>query len=160
MVIQAVHKEIVRRDTQSVGDINKCIETGRTASDFNEATELDAENVKNDKKNAKKMFLDGFLPYGIVLPNLEDFDLGEGPMAAQAKNMAKSRAMHKEIEAAREAVSKASMPTDQTKEIDYWIYEFQMPDEEKKRLLDMAASIGMTSDQFIQASFRYALRAA
>ena len=57
-------------------------------------TEQDAENVKNDKKKAKKMFLDGFLPYGIVLPNLEDFDLGEGPMAAQAKNMAKSRAIY------------------------------------------------------------------
>lgn len=65
--------------------------------------------------------------------------------------------MHKEIEAAREAVSKASMPTGQTKEIDYWIYEFQMPDEEKKRLLDMAASLGMTSDEFIQASFRHAM---
>ena len=71
--------------------------------------------------------------------------------------------MHKEIEAAREAVSKASMPIDQTRptdherEIDYWIYEFQMPDEEKKRLLDMAASLGMTSDEFIQTSFRYAM---
>ena len=65
--------------------------------------------------------------------------------------------MHKEIETTREAVSKASMPTDQTKEIDYWIYEFQMPDEEKKRLLDMAASLGTTSDEFIQASFRYAM---
>ena len=32
-----------------------------------------------------------------------------------------------------------------------------MPDEEKKRLLDMAASLGMTSDEFIQASFRYAM---
>ena len=35
--------------------------------------------------------------------------------------------MHKEIEAAREAVSKASMPTDQTREIDYWIYELRRP---------------------------------
>ena len=71
--------------------------------------------------------------------------------------------MHREIEAAKEAVSKASMsidqtrPTDQEREIDYWIYEFQMPDEEKKRLLDMAASLGMTSDEFIQTSFRYAM---
>ena len=46
MVIQAVHKDIVRRDTQSVGDINKCIETGRTASDFNEANVL-ARNIDN-----------------------------------------------------------------------------------------------------------------
>ena len=67
--------------------------------------------------------------------------------------------MHREIEAAQEAVSKESMPIDQTRptdqerEIDYWIYEFQMPDEEKKKLLDMAASLGMTSDEFIQASF-------
>ena len=65
--------------------------------------------------------------------------------------------MYREIEAAQEAASEVSMPTDQTKEIDYWIYEFQMPDEEKKRLLDMAASLGMTSDEFIQASFRYAM---
>ena len=42
-------------------------------------------------------------------------------------------------------------------DIQYWIYEFQMPDEEKKRLLDMAASLGMTSDEFVQASFRYAM---
>ncbi len=40
--------------------------------------------------------------------------------------------MHKEIEAAREAVSEASMPADQERDIDYWIYEFQMPDEDKK----------------------------
>ena len=65
--------------------------------------------------------------------------------------------LHREIEAAQEAASEASMPTDQEREIDYWIYEFQMPDEEKKRLLDMAASLGMTSDEFIQASFRYAM---
>lgn len=65
--------------------------------------------------------------------------------------------IHREIEAAQEAVSEASIPTDQKREIDYWIYEFQMPDEEKKRLLDMAASLGMTSDEFIQASFRYAM---
>ena len=65
--------------------------------------------------------------------------------------------MHKEIEAAREAASEASMPADQERDIDYWIYEFQMPDEDKKRLLDMAASLGMTSDEFIQASFRYAM---
>lgn len=65
--------------------------------------------------------------------------------------------MHREIEAAQEAVTKASVPTDQEREIDYWIYEFQMPDEEKKKLLDMAASLGMTSDEFIQASFRYAM---
>ena len=32
-----------------------------------------------------------------------------------------------------------------------------MPDEEKKRLLDMAASLGITSDEFIQKSFRYAM---
>ena len=35
--------------------------------------------------------------------------------------------MHKEIEAAQEAVAKASMPTDQTREIDYWIYELRRP---------------------------------
>ena len=65
--------------------------------------------------------------------------------------------MHKEIEAAREAASEASMPADQERDIDYWIYEFQMPDEDKKKLLDMAASLGMMSDEFIQASFRYAM---
>lgn len=65
--------------------------------------------------------------------------------------------MHKGIEAAQEAASEASMPADQERDIDYWIYEFQMPDEDKKRLLDMAASLGMTSDEFIQASFRYAM---
>ena len=65
--------------------------------------------------------------------------------------------MHREIEEAQEAASKASMLTDQEREIDYWVYEFQMPDEEKKKLLDMAASLGMTSDEFIQASFRYAM---
>lgn len=65
--------------------------------------------------------------------------------------------MHREIEAAQAAASEASIPTVQEREIDYWIYEFQMPDEEKKRLLDMAASLGMTSDEFIQASFRYAM---
>lgn len=32
-----------------------------------------------------------------------------------------------------------------------------MPDEEKKRLLDMAASLGITTDEFVQASFRYAM---
>ena len=32
-----------------------------------------------------------------------------------------------------------------------------MPDEEKKRLLDMAASLGITTDEFIQKSFRYAM---
>ena len=42
-------------------------------------------------------------------------------------------------------------------DIQYWIYEFQMPDEEKKRLLDMAASLGITTDEFVQASFRYAM---
>ena len=46
---------------------------------------------------------------------------------------------------------------DTDEDIQYWIYEFQMPEEEKKRLLDMAASLGMTSDEFIQASFRYAM---
>ena len=71
--------------------------------------------------------------------------------------MRKGNRMHKEIEVAREAASEASMPTDQERDIDYWIYEFQMPDEEKKRLLDMAASLGMSSDEFIQASFRYAM---
>ena len=30
-----------------------------------------------------------------------------------------------------------------------------MPDEEKKRLLDMAASLGITTDEFVQASFGY-----
>ena len=65
--------------------------------------------------------------------------------------------MHKGIEAAQEAASEVSIPADQEREIDYWIYEFQMPDEEKKKLLDMATSLGMTSDEFIQASFRYAM---
>ena len=32
-----------------------------------------------------------------------------------------------------------------------------MPDEEKKRLLDMAASLGITTDEFVQASVRYAM---
>ena len=32
-----------------------------------------------------------------------------------------------------------------------------MRDEEKKRLLDMAASLGITTDEFVQASFRYAM---
>ena len=42
-------------------------------------------------------------------------------------------------------------------DIQYWIYEFQMPDKEKKRLLDMAASLGITTDEYIQKSFRYAM---
>lgn len=42
-------------------------------------------------------------------------------------------------------------------DIQYWIYEFQMPDEEKKRLLDMAASLRITTDEYIQKSFRYAM---
>lgn len=46
---------------------------------------------------------------------------------------------------------------DTDEDIQYWIYEFQMPDEEKKRLLDMAASLGITTDEFVQASFRYAM---
>ena len=46
---------------------------------------------------------------------------------------------------------------DTDEDIQYWIYEFQMPDEDKKRLLDMAGSLGMTSDEFIQKSFRYAM---
>ena len=57
-------------------------------------TEQEVESNKADKKKTRKMFLDGFLPYGIVLPDLEDFDLGDGPMAEQAKNMAKSRAIY------------------------------------------------------------------
>ena len=40
---------------------------------------------------------------------------------------------------------------DTDEDIQYWIYEFQMPDEEKKRLLDMAASLGITTDEFVQA---------
>lgn len=32
-----------------------------------------------------------------------------------------------------------------------------MSEEEKKRMLDMAASLEMTSDEFVQASFRYAM---
>lgn len=46
---------------------------------------------------------------------------------------------------------------DTDEDIQYWIYEFQLPDEEKKRLLDMAASLGITTDEFVQASFRYAM---
>ena len=46
---------------------------------------------------------------------------------------------------------------DTDEDIQYWIYEFQMPDEEKKRLLDMATSLGITTDEFVQASFRYAM---
>ena len=100
--------------------------------------------------------------------HLEDdnfFDAYGNPVVIQSKehgelvcmSYAYHERLHREIEAAQETVSKASVPTDQEREIDYWIYEFQMPDEEKKKLLDMAASLGMTSDEFIQASFRYAM---
>lgn len=93
------------------------------------------------------------------------FDAYGNPVVIQSKehgelvcmSYAYHERMQSEIEAAQEDVSKASMSTDQEREIDYWIYEFQMPDEEKKRLLDMAASLGMTSDEFIQTSFRYAM---
>lgn len=72
--------------------------------------------------------------------------------------MRKNRARKgKQMEAETVWASKGMMPTDQEREIDYWIYEFQMLDEDKKRLLDMATSLGMTSDEFIQASFRYAM---
>lgn len=72
--------------------------------------------------------------------------------------MRKNRARKgKQMEAETVWASYGMMPTDQEREIDYWNYEFQMPDEDKKRLLDMATSLGMTSDEFIQASFRYAI---
>lgn len=65
--------------------------------------------------------------------------------------------LQRELEAARAAASAASIPAGQTREIAYWIYEFQMPEAEKKSLLDRAAALGMTSDEYVQAIFRHAL---
>lgn len=65
--------------------------------------------------------------------------------------------LQRKLEAARAAVSAVSIPAEQTREIAYWIYEFQMPKEEKKRLLDRAAALGMTSDEYVQMVFRHAM---
>ena len=54
----------------------------------------DAELGKVDKKKAKRMFKDGFIPDDIVLPDLEEFNLGDGPMANQVKNMSRSDAIY------------------------------------------------------------------
>ena len=65
--------------------------------------------------------------------------------------------LQRELEAAQVAASAASIPAGQTREIVYWIYEFQMPEEEKKKLLDRAAALGMTSDEYVQSIFRQAI---
>lgn len=65
--------------------------------------------------------------------------------------------LQRQLEAARAAVSEPSIPAEQAREIAYWIYEFQMPEEEKKKLLDRAAALGMTSDEYVQAIFRQAM---
>lgn len=50
------------------------------------------QNVeKKEKKKAKKESTDSFLPYGIVLPKLEDFDFGD---EEQSQNMARSQAIY------------------------------------------------------------------
>lgn len=53
-------------------------------------TKEDVEASKKDKKKAKRMFMDGYLPDDIVLPDLDEFELGDGPLANQAKNMSSS----------------------------------------------------------------------
>lgn len=65
--------------------------------------------------------------------------------------------LQRELEAARAAVSAAPIPAEQTREVAYWIYEFQMPEEEKKRLLDRAAALGMALDEYVQMIFRNAM---
>ena len=56
--------------------------------------EEDVKEGKKDKKKAKRMFMDGYLPDDIILPDLEEFNLGDGPLATQAKNLSKSSAIY------------------------------------------------------------------
>lgn len=65
--------------------------------------------------------------------------------------------LQRELEAARAAVSATSIPEEQTREVAYWIYEVQMPEEQKKRLLDRAVALGKTSDEYVQMVFRNAM---
>lgn len=54
----------------------------------------DVEASKKDKKKAKRMFMGGYLPDDIVLPDLDEFDLGDGPLANQVKNMSNSSVIY------------------------------------------------------------------
>lgn len=47
-----------------------------------------------DRKKTKKMLRDGFFPEKSYIPNLEEFDTGEGPIAQQVKNIVRSRAIY------------------------------------------------------------------
>lgn len=47
-----------------------------------------------DKKKTKRMLRDGFIPEHSYIPNLEDFETGDGPVTQQVKNLVRSRAIY------------------------------------------------------------------